>query len=58
MSSEIDSRMVVLTQDGTHQEVSAQLSATHLYQNLYVQTWPRVVVSAAYVLGGPGSPSG
>ena len=34
VSHEIDARMVVLTQDGTHQEMSAQLSSTHLYQNL------------------------
>ena len=37
VSSEINSRMVVLTQDGTHQEVSARLSATRLYQNLTEQ---------------------
>ena len=34
VSHEIDARMVVLTQDGTHQEMSAQLSSTRLYQNL------------------------
>ena len=34
VSTEIDARMVVLTQDGSHQEMSAQLSSTRLYQNL------------------------
>ena len=34
MAAEIDARMVVLTQDGTHQEVTARLSSTRLYQNL------------------------
>ena len=33
-SIEIDARMVVLTQDGTRQGMSAQLSSTRLYQNL------------------------
>ena len=32
--AEIDARMVILTQDGCHTEVTAQLSSTRLYQNL------------------------
>ena len=32
--AEIDARMVILTQDGTHTEMTAQLSSTRLYQNL------------------------
>ena len=34
VGAEIDARMVSLTQDGTHQEVTAKLSSTRLYQNL------------------------
>ena len=34
VAAEIDARMVVLTQDGTHQELTARLSTTRLYQNL------------------------
>ena len=34
VAAEIDARMVSLTQDGTHQEVTARLSSTRLYQNL------------------------
>ena len=34
VAAEIDARMVILTQDGTHQELTAQLSSTRLYQNL------------------------
>ena len=34
MTAEIDARTVILTQDGTHQEVTARLSSTRLYQNL------------------------
>ena len=33
-TAEIGARMVMLTQDGTHQEVTARLSSTRLYQNL------------------------
>lgn len=34
VTAEIDARMVMLTQDGTHAEVAARLSSTRLYQNL------------------------
>ena len=34
VTAEIGARMVMLTQDGTHQEVTARLSSTRLYQNL------------------------
>ena len=34
VTAEIDARTVILTQDGTHQELSARLSSTRLYQNL------------------------
>ena len=34
VTAEIGARMVHLTQDGTHQEVTARMSSTRLYQNL------------------------
>ena len=34
VTAEIGARMVMLTQDGTHQEVTARVSSTRLYQNL------------------------
>ena len=34
VTAEIAARMVILTQDGTHQEMTARLSSTRLYQNL------------------------
>ena len=34
VTAEINARMVILTQDGTHQEVTARLASTRLYQNL------------------------
>ena len=34
VAAEIEGRMVILTQDGTHQELTARLASTRLCQNL------------------------